>query len=102
MDPKAENVLTGVNFGRGLPRSLYAKDVPVASVGDLGTYGLFPDIEDDEARNVALSAFSQMYGGLGKDTMANFFSDWQSRFRAVACRAQPKRAMPTRAGSQII
>ena len=74
LDPKAENVLTGVNFGRGLPRSLYAKDVPVASVGDLGTYGLFPDIEDDEARNVALSAFSQMYGGLGKDTMANFFS----------------------------
>ena len=67
LDPKGENVLTGVNFGRGLPRSLYAKDVPVASVGDLGTYGLFPDIEDDEARNLALSAFSQMYGGLGKD-----------------------------------
>ena len=74
LDPKAENVLTAVNFGRGLPRSLYAKDVPVASVGDLETYGLFPDIEDDEARNVALSAFGQMYGGIGKDTMANFFS----------------------------
>ena len=74
LDPKSENVLTGVNFGRGLPRALYAKNVPVASVGNLDTYGLFPDIEDDESRNIALNAFSQMYGGSGKDTIANFFS----------------------------
>ncbi len=74
LDPKGENVLTGVNFGRGLPRALYAQDVPVASVGNLETYGLFPDIEDDRARNVALNAFSRMYGGLGKDTMADFLS----------------------------
>jgi len=74
LDPRGENVLTGVNFGRGLPRALFAKDVPVASVGDLNTYGLFPDIEDDESRNIALNAFSQMYGGIGKDTIANFFS----------------------------
>ena len=74
LDPKSENVLTGVNFGRGLPRALYAKNVPVASVGNLDTYGLFPDIEDDESRNIALNAFSQMYGGSGKDSIANFFS----------------------------
>ena len=74
LDPKSEYVLTGVNFGRGLPRALYAKNVPVASVGNLDTYGLFPDIEDDESRNIALNAFSQMYGGSGKDTIANFFS----------------------------
>ena len=74
LDPKSENVLTGVNFGRGLPRALYAKNVPVASVGNLDSYGLFPDIEDDESRNIALNAFSQMYGGSGKDTIANFFS----------------------------
>ena len=74
LDPRGENVLTGVNFGRGLPRALFAKYVPVASVGDLNTYGLFPDIEDDESRNIALNAFSQMYGGIGKDTIANFFS----------------------------
>ena len=74
LDPKSENVLTGVNFGRGLPRALYAKNVPVASVGNLDTYGLFPDIEDGESRNIALNAFSQMYGGSGKDTIANFFS----------------------------
>ena len=40
LDPKAENVLAGVNFGRGLPRALSCKGVPVASVGDLETYGL--------------------------------------------------------------
>ena len=37
LDPYAENVLTGVNFGRSLPRAMYAKDVPVSSVGNLDT-----------------------------------------------------------------
>ena len=74
LEPKSETVLTGVNFGRGLPRALYAKNVPVASVGNLDTYGLFPDIEDHESRNIALNAFSQMYGGSVNDTIANFFS----------------------------
>ena len=33
VDPTGENVLTGVNFGRGLPRSLAKEGVAVASVG---------------------------------------------------------------------
>ena len=74
LDPKAENVVTGVNFGRGLPRALYAKDVPVASVGNLETYGLMPDIKDEAARKVALEAFSQIYGGSGKDAISQFIS----------------------------
>ena len=75
LDPNGDNVLTGVNFGRGLPRALSAKNVPVASVGNLETYGLFSDIEDEAARNMALSAFSQMYGGTeGKDAVAQFLS----------------------------
>ena len=75
LDPNGDNVLTGVNFGRGLPRALSAKGVPVASVGNLETYGLFSDIEDEAARNMALSAFSQMYGGTeGKDAVAQFLS----------------------------
>ena len=37
LDPNKENVLTGVNFGRGLPRALAKEGVPVASVGDLET-----------------------------------------------------------------
>lgn len=74
IDPSGENVLTGVNFGRGLPRALYAKGVPVASVGNLETYGLFPDIKDENARNMALEAFSQMYGGAGKDMISEFIT----------------------------
>ncbi len=74
IDPKGENVVTGVNFGRGLPRAMYAKDVPVASVGNLDTYGLMPDIKDERARAIALEAFSQIYGGSGKDTISQFMS----------------------------
>ncbi len=60
LDPKGENVLTGVNFGRGLPRSLAAPGVPVASVGNLETYGVLTGIEDEQ-REEALDIFSRMY-----------------------------------------
>jgi len=73
IDPKGENVLTGVNFGRGLPRALGVRGVPVASVGNLESYGLFTDIEDEETRNLALRAFAHMYGGVqGKDPVLDF------------------------------
>lgn len=73
LDPKAENVLTGVNFGRGLPRALSCKGVPVASVGDLDTYGLLPNIQDERAREMALAAFSQIYGSaMGQDAISQF------------------------------
>jgi len=36
LDPKADNVLTAVSFGRGLPRALSLAGVPVASVADWG------------------------------------------------------------------
>ena len=65
-------MLTGVNFGRGLPRALHAKGVSVASVGNLETYGLFPDIEDEKLRAYALEAFSQMYGGDSRDNVSEF------------------------------
>lgn len=74
LDPHGENVVTGVNFGRGLPRALAAKGVPVASVGNLATYGFLPDIKENTARGLAMEAFSQIYGGAGKDTIAKFFS----------------------------
>ena len=73
IDPKGDNVLTGVNFGRGLPRALGLRGVPVASVGNLDTYGLFPDIQDDALRKYALDAFAMMYGGArGKDAVMDF------------------------------
>jgi uncharacterized protein (DUF1501 family) len=62
IDPKAENVLTGVNFGRGLPRALAKAAVPVASVGDLATYGLLTGIEGKDQRTKALDVFARMYG----------------------------------------
>ena len=62
VDPNAENVLTGVNFGRGLPRALAKEGVPVASVGNLETYGLLTGIDGDDQRNDALDVFGRMYG----------------------------------------
>ena len=75
LDPQGENVLTGVNFGRGLPKALVCKGVPVASVGNLETYGLFPDVKDELMRSYALDAFSRIYGPEpGKDIIAQALS----------------------------
>jgi uncharacterized protein (DUF1501 family) len=61
VDPTGENVLTGVNFGRGLPRSLAKEGVAVASVGDLSTYGLLTDMDAEAQRTEALDLFGRMY-----------------------------------------
>ena len=61
LDPKQENVLTAVNFGRGLPRALVAPGVPVASVGNLETYGVLTGIDDVDQRLKALDVFSKVY-----------------------------------------
>ena len=61
LDPKKENVLTGVNFGRGLPRAMVAGGVPVSSVGDLETYGIMRGIAEERMRNEALEIFKDMY-----------------------------------------
>ena len=61
LDPTSENVLTAVNFGRGLPRALVMDGVPVASVGNLETYGLLTGIEGESQRNDALDVFGRMY-----------------------------------------
>ena len=61
LDPHAENVLTGVNFGRGLPRAMALPGVPVASVAVLENYGLLTAIPQEEARARALDAFARMY-----------------------------------------
>jgi uncharacterized protein (DUF1501 family) len=61
LDPRAENVLTGVNFGRGLPRALAMEGVPVASVGNLETYGLLTGIDEEGQRAEALDVFARVY-----------------------------------------
>ena len=62
LDPKNENVLTGVNFGRGLPRALAAPGVPVTSVSDLENFGIMAGIAEEQQRNEALGYFKEMYG----------------------------------------
>jgi len=61
LDLNKENVLTGVNFGRGLPKALAAPGVPVASVGSLESYGVLTTIELEEQRTQALDIFARMY-----------------------------------------
>ncbi len=76
LDARGENVLTGVNFGRGLPRAMVCKGVPVASVANLETYGLMPDIQDEKSRQYALEAFSRIYGPTEtKDVVAQVLSE---------------------------
>ena len=61
LDPQGENVLPGVNFGRGLPRALALSGVPVASVAVLETYGVLTGISGEPERTEALDVFARMY-----------------------------------------
>ena len=61
MDPNKENVLTGGNFGRGLPRALATSGVSVASVGGLDQLGVLTGIDDQSQRTEALDIFARMY-----------------------------------------
>ena len=73
VDPNVENVLTGVNFGRGLPRAMAMDGVPVVTVGDLSNYGLLTDIERAENREAVLDLFGRMYAPrVGKGRVKDF------------------------------
>jgi uncharacterized protein (DUF1501 family) len=61
LDPHHENVLTAVNFGRGLPRALAVPGVSVASVGNLETYGVLTGIDGEDQRMQALDIFAKTY-----------------------------------------
>ena len=62
MDPNKENVLTGVNFGNGLPRALVTPGVPVTSVAQLESYGLLTSLDAGAQRSTALDVFQKVYG----------------------------------------
>jgi uncharacterized protein (DUF1501 family) len=75
VDPNKDNVLTGVNFGRGLPRALAAPGVPVASVGNLATYGVLTGIEGEDQRTEALDVFSRIYSPtMGRNMVVDYLS----------------------------
>ena len=61
IDPAAENPVTGVNIGDALPRALAAPGVPVASVGDVSSYGLLTSVEEQDQRSEMLQRFANMY-----------------------------------------
>ena len=73
LDPNAENVLTGVNIGMGLPRAMAVNGVPVTSVGDLESYGVMTRIEQEQLRDKALMAFKGIYGqAIGTGPVADY------------------------------
>ena len=61
LDPQAENVLTGVNIGMGLPRAMAVTGVPVTSIGDLEGYGVMNRLEKESLRNKSLDTFKNIY-----------------------------------------
>ena len=75
LDPNKENILTAVNFGRGLPRALAASGVSVASVGDLSNYGVLTGIQGAEDRSEALDIFARMYAPMiGTGAVSDYLS----------------------------
>ncbi len=74
IDPQGENVLTAVNFGRGLPRAFSLPGVPVASVAQLETYGLLTSLSDAAVRQRALEVFSRVYAPMeGEGEVIRYF-----------------------------
>ena len=61
LDPQADNVLTGVNIGMGLPRAMAVTGVPVTSIGDLEGYGVMNRLEKQTLRDKSLSTFKNIY-----------------------------------------
>ena len=54
LDPQAENGLTGVNIGQGLPRAMAVSGVPVTSISDLETYGVMNSIERQKLKEKSI------------------------------------------------
>jgi uncharacterized protein (DUF1501 family) len=75
LDPHLENVLTGVSFGRGLPRAMVKAGVPVTSVGNLDNYGMMTGIEQAQERFATLEIFKDMYApAIGTGAVMDYLS----------------------------
>jgi len=106
LDPHQENVLTGVNFGRGLPRALAAPGVPVASVGNLETYGVLTGIKGADQRSEALDLFAKMYSPMiGSNLVKEYISQTGSdglRGADILSTAPQKYASTVKYGSDTV
>ena len=75
LDPGGENVLTGINFGKGLSRALAVSGVPATSVDNLESYGLMTNIEKDQQRMQSLEIFKRMYApAIGSGIVMDYLS----------------------------
>ena len=73
IDPRKENVVTGVSFGPSMFRAMAVPGVPVACVEDLNNYGLMPGISAEEQRQKILNRFSRLYGqAIGRGPVMEF------------------------------
>ena len=73
MDPKQENVLTGVNIGRGLPRALSVSGVPVTSIGDIEAYGVLNDTDKAHLRDRSIQSFKTIYSqAIGSGSVSEY------------------------------
>jgi uncharacterized protein (DUF1501 family) len=61
LDPKGENPLTGVSFGRGLPRAMAVPGVTATSIGNLDNYGLMTGVQQQQQREEDLAIFKRIY-----------------------------------------
>jgi uncharacterized protein (DUF1501 family) len=76
IDPRGENPLTAVSFGRGLPRALAAPGVRATSVDNLDTYGLLSGIEVETQRRQDLEVFKRMYTpAIGAGLVADYLRE---------------------------
>ena len=73
IDPQQENVLTGVNIGRGLPRAMALAGVPITSIGELDNYGLMTSVGDMQWRSTILDNFRDVYSqAIGSGPVSDF------------------------------
>lgn len=75
LDPEGENAVTGVSFGKGLPRAMVSPGVPVTSVSDLDSFGVMSSITAKSQREEALGVFKRMYTPtVGSGVVADYLS----------------------------
>ncbi|MCH2311510.1 MAG: DUF1501 domain-containing protein [SAR202 cluster bacterium] len=76
LDPSGENVVTGVSFGKGLPRAMVSPGVPVTSVSDLDSFGVMSAIDEKKQKEEALNVFKRMYTPvMGSGVVADYLSN---------------------------
>jgi uncharacterized protein (DUF1501 family) len=73
IDPRKENVVTGVSFGPSMFRAMSLPGVPVACVsGSLENYGMLPGIEAQQRQKI-LERFAKAYAPLmGQDEVMKY------------------------------